>query len=128
VVDWVHGHTAGLWAYTLPTVTTGLTDLHEFVLSVTNFANGCAAIDWNATHFGRWHTQCCEFAIFSNELHCHTCRASDLATLARTEFHVVDHGTDWDVTHWKRVTRLDVCVLSARYVRADFETLWREDV
>jgi hypothetical protein len=32
VVDRVHGNTTSLWANALPTVTSGLTDLDEFVL------------------------------------------------------------------------------------------------
>jgi hypothetical protein len=52
VVNWVHCNTASLWAYALPTVTTGFTDLDKFVFCVTNFTYGCAAIQKDATHFG----------------------------------------------------------------------------
>jgi hypothetical protein len=51
VIDRVHSNTASLRTNALPTVTTGLTDFDEFVFGVTDFANSCAAIEKNATHF-----------------------------------------------------------------------------
>ena len=112
VVDWVHSYTAGLWALALPAVTTGLTDLDEFVLGVANRAHSCPSIDGNATHFGAWQTKDGIWPVLCHELHARSSGTGDLAAATWLQLNVVHGGTDGDVAQWQGVAWLDLRPLS----------------
>src|SRR4051812_42218619 len=57
VVDRVHSNTTHVGALALPTVPTGLADLHQGCLAVSDRADGAAAVDRDATHLGGGEAQ-----------------------------------------------------------------------
>ncbi len=98
------------------------------MFAVADFTDCCAAVEQHAAHFCARHTQCCEIAVFGDELHCSSSGTTELATLARTQLDVVHRGTDGHETQRKCVAGLDVGALTALDAHANFKTLRREDV
>src|SRR5487761_2451412 len=99
VVHRVHGDTTRLGADALPAVASGLTNLDEFVLGVTDGAQRGTAVDRHATHLGRGETQGGVTTVLRHELHTHTGRAGHLAAATGAQLDVVHGGTGGDEAH-----------------------------
>ena len=128
VVHWVHSHTTSLWADTLPAVTTGLTDLDELVLRVTDDTERGAAVDWHTAHFRRGKTQRGKATVLRHELDAHTSTAGHLATTTGAQLNVVHGGTSGDETHGQGVAVTDVRLGARLDDVADLEAVGSEDV
>src|SRR5262249_23865708 len=92
VVGRGHRDTARLRPHALPTVATGLADLHEVGFGVAHFADRGAAVDRHAPHFGARQAKGGEVAFLCDELHPRTGAAGHLPARSRLELDVVHHG------------------------------------
>ena len=55
--------------------------------------------------------------------------SSHLATLARFKFNIVYDCTNWDISKFHCITRLNIKTsFSSLYCIADFQTLWLNDI
>ena len=83
MVDWVHGHATDRRADTTPAGGTGLADLAQAILAVADFAQGCTALDVDATDFAGTQTNLCVDAFTGQQLCGTTGGTSDLTALDR---------------------------------------------
>ena len=58
VIYRIHRHAAYGGSYPSPTISAGFTQLAQIVFPMTYFADRCAAIHMNFSHFTGTHTQC----------------------------------------------------------------------
>ncbi len=96
MVDRVHDGTANARADALPAVTAGLADLDVAVLGVADLANGGAAGEQNATHFGGGHAQDGVLAFLAHQLNARAGGTRDGCTATRLELNCVDERTNGD--------------------------------
>jgi hypothetical protein len=108
VVDRVHSHTAGLWAYTLPTVTTSLTDREQLKLSITHLTDGRPSISRDPAHLSRGETESSINFVTAYELDAHASTTSYFAALTRAQLDIVDYRSNWDSAQRQSITYCDI--------------------
>src|SRR5690606_35547131 len=128
VIDRVHRHTANGRANAAPTIRTGLADLAQAMLFVTDFADGGAALDVHAADLARAQTKLGVRTFASEQLHRSTGSTRDLGTLAGDHLDAMDRRTDRDVADRQGIARLDRGFYAADQLLTDFNTTRGDDV
>src|SRR5690606_30322048 len=128
MIDRVHGHAAGLGTNTLPAVATGLAQLDQLGLGVSDLADGGAAVERHHTHLSGRQPEEGHVVLLGHELDRRAGRAGQLGPTARTHLDGVDHGSGGDVAEGKGVPGPDIGVRAGSEDVAGLHTHRGQDV
>src|SRR5512141_750679 len=128
MVDRIHRDAAHVGTATDPAIASGLADRHVLVLDVSDLADGRVTLDVDLADLPGRKTDLGVAPLFRHELRGGAGGSDELAAAAPLQLQVVDRRAERDPSQGERVTRQDVRRRSGDHLRADLESVRREDV
>lgn len=124
----IHRHAAYGGSYPSPTISASFTQLAQIVLPMPYFADRCAAIHMNLSHFTGTHTQSCVGSFPGSELGGSACSANQLSAFPWLQFNAVHQGPNRDISNRQGVACLYRRIFSRQHGVSRTETFGRENV
>jgi hypothetical protein len=108
MINRVHGHTANVRPFALPTAPAGFSQLLAFMLCIADLPNTGPAFLMETPHFtgGQFYQNIVAF--LGHQLGRSTGASYKLGALAYFHLNIMNDGTQWDVPHGQTISSLDI--------------------
>ncbi len=128
MINRVHGHTANMGTFALPSCPARFTQFLAFMLGIADLADTGPAFLMKPTHFtgGQFYQNI--FAFLGHQLGGSAGASYQLGALAYFHFNIMDDGAQRDITHGETVSCLDIYFVAGLDNITDFNAGRRENI